>query len=479
MSVTIPFDNSYARLPAPFYTRISPSPVRAPKLVALNAALGAELGLDIAQLQSPAGVAVLSGSATPKGAEPLAQVYAGHQFGGFSPQLGDGRAMLLGEVIDANDIHQDIQLKGSGRTPYSRGGDGRAWLGPVLREYVVSEAMAAMGIPTTRALAAVTTGQDVMREELLPGAVLTRIATSHIRVGTFQFFAARRDLDSLQTLTNFTIARHYPDADGPMALFAAVVRRQASLIARWIGVGFIHGVMNTDNTHVGGITIDYGPCAFMDTYHPARVYSSIDRMGRYAFNKQSEIIVWNLAQLATSLIPLMGKDTDASVNEATKVLHGFTDLYRAAWLTEFRAKLGLKLAQNGDEALINDLLERMAAQQADFTNTFRALAGGNARDQFTDPAVFDDWSTRWQARLALEGTTADEQQALIRATSPALIPRNHRVEEMIQAAVAGDYAPFERLNAALAQPFEDVSEYDDLKRPPTGEEEVTQTFCGT
>ncbi len=479
MSVTFPFDNSYARLPAPFYTRISPSPVSAPKLVALNEALVTGLGLDIAQLQSPAGVAVLSGSATPEGAEPLAQVYAGHQFGGFSPQLGDGRAMLLGEVVDANGIRQDIQLKGSGRTPYSRGGDGRAWLGPVLREYVVSEAMAALGIPTTRALAAVTTGQDVMREELLPGAILTRVATSHIRVGTFQFFAARRDLDPLQVLTDYTIARHYPDSDGPMALFAAVVRRQASLIARWVGVGFIHGVMNTDNTHVGGITIDYGPCAFMDTYHPARVYSSIDRMGRYAFNKQSEIIIWNLAQLATSLIPLMGKDTDASVKEATEVLHGFADLYRAAWLTEFRAKLGLTQAQNGDEALINDLLERMAAQQADYTNTFRALADGNARDQFTDPTVFDDWNTRWQARLVHEGTTEGEQQSLIRASSPALIPRNHRVEEMIQAAVAGDYAPFERLNAALARPFEDVSEYDDLKRPPTEDEEVTQTFCGT
>ena len=479
MPVNIPFDNSYARLPAPFYTRISPSPVSAPKLVGLNEGLAVGLGLDVGELRSPAGVAVLSGSATPDGAEPLAQVYAGHQFGGYSPQLGDGRAMLLGEVVDANGIRQDIQLKGSGRTPYSRGGDGRAWLGPVLREYVVSEAMAALGIPTTRALAAVTTGQDVMREELLPGAVLTRVATSHIRVGTFQFFAARRDLASLQTLTDYTIARHYPDADGPMALFAAVVRSQASLIARWMGVGFIHGVMNTDNTHVGGITIDYGPCAFMDTYHPARVYSSIDRMGRYAFNKQSEIIVWNLAQLATSLIPLMGEDTDASVKEATEVLHGFADLFRAAWLDQFRAKLGLNQAQNGDEVLINDLLARMAAGQADFTNTFRALADGIARDQFVDPAVFDDWNTRWQARLAHEDTTAGEQHALIRATSPARIPRNHRVEEVIQAAVAGDYRPFERLSAALANPFEDTAEYDDLKRPPTEEEEVTQTFCGT
>ena len=477
--VNIPFDNTYARLPDAFYTRISPSPVRSPKLVALNEPLAVELGLDIAELTSRGGIAVLSGSAAPIGAEPLAQAYAGHQFGGFSPQLGDGRAMLLGEVVDTNAVRQDIQLKGSGRTPYSRGGDGRAWLGPVLREYVISEAMAALGIPTTRALAAVTTGQDVMRESILPGAVLTRVASSHIRVGTFQYFAARRDTASLQILTDYTIARHFPDADGPMGLFAAVVAAQAKLIARWMGVGFIHGVMNTDNTHVGGITIDYGPCAFMDSYHAARLYSSIDRNGRYAFGQQPEIIVWNLAQLATSLIPLMGADSDAAVAEATEVLHGFADLYHAAWLEQFRAKLGLKLARSGDAALINDLLERMATQQADFTNTFRALASGNAREQFTDPDAFDDWNKRWQARLALEASTPAKQQTLIRKTSPALIPRNHRIEEMIEAAVAGDYAPFERLNAALAKPFENAPEYDDLKRPPTKEEEVTQTFCGT
>ena len=477
--VHIPFDNTYAQLPDTFFQRISPTPVSAPDMIALNQSLALDLGLNPAELSSRAGVAVLSGSAAPDGATPLAQAYAGHQFGGWSPQLGDGRAMLLGEVIDTSGIRQDIQLKGSGRTPFSRGGDGRAWLGPVLREYVVSEAMAALGIPTTRALAAVATGDTVMRETALPGAVLTRVATSHIRVGTFQYFAARQDTAALQTLTEYTIARHFPDADGPMGLFRAAVQAQAELIARWMGVGFIHGVMNTDNTHVGGITIDYGPCAFMDTYHPARVYSSIDRAGRYAFNQQPEIIVWNLAQFATSLIPLMGEDTDASVKEATEVLHGFADLYHTAWLTEFCAKLGLKQPQNGDDALINDLLARMTAQQADFTNTFRTLADGTARDQFTDPTVFDDWNTRWQARLGHEGTTPEDQQTLIRTTSPALIPRNHRVEEMIQAAVAGDYAPFERLNAALARPFEDVAEFADLKRPPTEEEEVTQTFCGT
>ena len=477
--VNIPFDNTYAELPDAFFSRVSPSPVPAPELVALNAPLAAELGLNLDELKSRAGIAVLSGSAAPDGSAPLAQAYAGHQFGGFSPQLGDGRAMLLGEVVDNKGIRQDIQLKGSGRTPYSRGGDGRAWLGPVLREYVVSEAMAAMNIPTTRALSAVTTGQDVMREAPLPGAVLCRVASSHIRVGTFQYFAARQDLESLQVLTDYTIARHFPDADGPMGLFSAAVTAQAKLIARWMAVGFIHGVMNTDNTHVGGLTIDYGPCAFMDTYHAARLYSSIDQRGRYAYNNQPEIIVWNLAQLATSLIPLMGEDTDASVQKATEVLQSFSEQFQAAWLAEFRAKLGLTLAQNGDEALINELLERMAAQQADFTNTFRALAGGTARDQFTDPTVFDEWNTRWQARLAHEATTDDEQRTLIRSASPALIPRNHRVEEMIQAAVTGDYAPFERLNAALANPFEDIKEYEDLKRPPTSDEEVTQTFCGT
>ena len=477
--VTIPFDNSYARLPDDFFSRISPSPVAAPKLVALNEVLAKNLGLDVAELQSAAGIAVLSGSAAPEGSDPIAQAYSGHQFGGFSPKLGDGRVMLLGEVIDADGVRQDFQLKGSGRTPYSRGGDGRAWLGPVLREYVVSEAMAALNIPTTRALAAVTTGQDVMRETPLPGAVLTRIATSHIRVGTFQYFAARRDVNALKTLTDYTIARHFPQAEGAIGLFAAVVTAQAELIAGWMAVGFIHGVMNTDNTHVGGITIDYGPCAFMDSYHPDRLYSSIDRNGRYAYGQQPEIIVWNLAQLATSLIPLMGDDADAAVLQATDILHSFADQFRAAWLVKFRAKLGLKQAQDGDEALINDLLARMAAQNADFTNTFRALADGTARDQFADPAVFDTWNTGWQVRLAQDGSTAQEQHALIRATSPALIARNHRVEQMIQAAVAGDYAPFHRLNAALAKPFEDASEYDDLKRPPMDDEQVTQTFCGT
>ncbi len=478
MPLTIPFDNSYTRLPEQFYARIGPSPVARPKLVALNEGLAQALGIDVGELRSPAGVAVLSGSAIPDGADPLAQAYAGHQFGGWSPQLGDGRAMLLGEVLDVKGTRQDIQLKGSGRTPFSRGGDGRAWLGPVLREYVVSEAMAALGIPTTRALAAVTTGEHVMRETALPGAVLTRIASSHIRVGTFQYFAARQDTEALKTLVDYTIKRHFPQAETPLDLLQSVITAQARLIARWMGIGFIHGVMNTDNTHIGGITIDYGPCAFMDAYHPARVYSSIDREGRYAFNQQPEIIVWNLAQLANCLLPLMG-DGDTAVKQATEALHGFRDQFLEFWITEHRAKLGLKRTMAGDDELVIDLLDRMAQGKADFTNTFRALADGNARDQFLDPALYDGWHTRWQARLAQEGTVWNQQQALIRTTSPTLIPRNHRIEQVIEAAVAGDYSPFERLIAALARPYEDVAEYADLRRPPSKDEEVQQTFCGT
>jgi uncharacterized protein YdiU (UPF0061 family) len=477
--VKIAFDNSYARLPEKFFSRINPSPVAAPELVALNETLANELGLNTEELRSRAGVSVLSGSAIANGSEPIAQVYAGHQFGGFSPQLGDGRAMLLGEVIDQNAIRQDIQLKGSGQTPYSRRGDGRAWLGPVLREYVISEAMHALKIPTTRALAAVTTGQNVQRETALPGAILTRVATSHIRVGSFEYFAARHDYDALRRLTDYTIARHFPDAESALDLLTAVCDAQARLIARWMGVGFIHGVMNTDNTHVAGITIDYGPCAFMDSYDEMRRYSSIDRRGRYAYGQQSEVIVWNLAQFASALIPLIDADQTVAIAKATKVVHDFPNRFAAAWLAEFRAKLGLSSADEADKSMIDDLLDLMAAGQADFTNIFRALAAGNARDQFDDPAGFDVWETRWRTRLAVENSTLAQQQTLMNKTSPAIIPRNHRIQEMINAAVEGNYTPFERLNAALSRPFDQSGDYDDLKRPPTDEEVVHQTFCGT
>ncbi|KAF0677436.1 protein adenylyltransferase SelO [Profundibacterium mesophilum] len=475
MSLQFAFDNSYARLPGHFYSRIDPTPVRAPVLLALNHALCGTLGLDAQALSGSEGLAVLSGNAVPPGAEPLAQVYAGHQFGGWVPRLGDGRAVLLGELTGSDGQRWDLQLKGAGPTPYSRNGDGRAWMGPVLREYLVSEAMHALGIPTTRALAAVATGEAVLREMPLPGAVLTRVARSHIRVGTFQYFAAREDHDALQRLTSHVIARHYPEADGALGLLEAVVEAQARLIAKWMGVGFIHGVMNTDNMSVAGETIDYGPCAFMDAYDPMQVFSSIDHMGRYAYGRQPDVAVWNLAQLATALLPLMG-ERDAAVSRATEAVHRFPEVFGAAWLSEFRGKLGLERAEEEDGALISALLDRMASQGADFTNTFRALGHGTARAQFADPAAFDGWAEAWQARLAREGGTAETRVAAILSRNPGVIPRTHRIEAAIDAAVGGDMSPFETLHAALARPFEDDA---DLSRPPSEAEAVTQTFCGT
>jgi uncharacterized protein YdiU (UPF0061 family) len=472
MSLHIPFDNSFARLPADFYARQAPQPVKAPRLVAFNDTLAPGLGIRPGEAEEL--TQVFAGNDLPEGATPLAQLYAGHQFGSFNPQLGDGRAILLGETVGQDGVRRDIQLKGSGQTPFSRRGDGRAWLGPVLREYVVSEAMHALGIPTTRALAAVETGETVWREGAQPGAVLTRVAQSHLRVGTFQVFAARGQIANLRKLTDYAIQRHYPDADGPMGLLRAVRDAQSRLIADWMAVGFIHGVMNTDNSAVSGETIDYGPCAFMDVYHPHTVYSSIDRAGRYAYANQPDIAVWNLAQLATALIQQLD-DPQAGVEEATEIVHAMPDLTQANWLNRFRAKLGLSSAQEGDLELVTDLLARMAQNQCDFTNTFRALSDGTARDQFVDPAAYDSWAEGWQRRLQGE----PDPVALQRASNPAFIPRNHRVEEMISAAVSGDYSLFDRLNAALSRPYEDQPENADLQRPPTPDEEVQATFCGT
>ncbi|WP_433988995.1 Protein adenylyltransferase SelO (plasmid) [Pseudoseohaeicola sp. NH-UV-7] len=472
MSMHIPFDNTYAALPPVFFSSQKPTPVRAPQLLAYNEGLAELLGLPDAGQDELA--QVFSGNHLPDGSAPIAQLYSGHQFGHYNPQLGDGRAVLLGEVVGTDGQRRDIQLKGSGPTPYSRSGDGRAWLGPVLREYVVSEAMHALGIPTTRALAAVATGEPVYREGALPGAVLTRVAASHLRVGTFQVFAARSDTRSLQQLTDYAIARHYPAADGPMGLLTAVRDAQAALVAKWMSVGFIHGVMNTDNCAISGETIDYGPCAFLDTYHPDTVFSSIDRQGRYAYANQPDIIVWNLAQLATALIQIM-PDRDAAVEEATAIIHATPTLIRGHWLRLFGRKIGLAQAQEDDMALISDLLTRMAQEQADFTNTFRALADGTARAQFTDPTSYDAWHSDWQARLASE----PDAPALMRATNPALIPRNHRIEQMIEAAVAGDMAPFHRLLSALATPYDDNPAVADLARPPLETEIVPATFCGT
>ncbi len=469
----IRFDNSYARLPERFYTRQAPAPVKKPELIIVNKALSDHLDIPPEYLTAD----ILTGNRVPDGAEPLAQAYSGHQFGNWAGQLGDGRAILLGEVVGAEG-RRDIMLKGAARTPWSRGGDGRAWLGPVLREYLVSEAMHALGVPTTRALGAATTGESVQRERAYPGAVLTRVASSHIRVGTFQHFAAAGDREALGILTDYTIRRHYPDADGALGLLGAVLRAQADLVARWKGLGFIHGVMNTDNMALSGETIDYGPCAFMDGFDPARVFSSIDHMGRYAWNAQPNMAHWNLARLAEALLPLIHPDENAAIKAAEQVLEGFSPAFEAAWLATFRAKIGLTTQEPGDRALIQGLLARMAGCRADFTATFRALAGGSAAKHITDPGAWDSWAPDWQARLARE-PDPDGAPARMRAANPALIPRNHQVEAMIQAALTGDFAPFHRLLAVLSRPFDDQPEAADLARPPAPDEEVRQTFCGT
>ena len=470
----IRFDNSYARLPQGFFTRTAPTPVSAPELIALNRPLAQRLGLDPDWLTSEAGIAMLAGNALPEGAEPIAQAYAGHQFGGFVPQLGDGRAVLLGEVLAPDGARFDIQLKGAGPTPFSRRGDGRAWLGPVLREYLISEFMAAFGIPTTRALAAVATGERVIRESVLPGAVLTRVASSHIRVGTFEFYAARGDKARLQLLADHVIARHYPDASGPGDLLQRVVDRQAATIAGWMALGFIHGVMNTDNMSISGETIDYGPAAFMDAFRPDKVFSSIDAGGRYAWNEQPNIAVWNLAQLASCLVPLMGND-DAAVAEATRIVHSFPDTYQREWLTRFAAKLGISAPLAEDEALIRRLLDLMAAEGADFTRTFAGLSMGTARNEFARTEAFDAWAADWQARVS---ELRDARTCLLRA-NPRRIPRNHRIEAAIDAAREGDFTPFQRLDSALRAPFDEREEWADLALAPQPDEIVHRTFCGT
>ena len=492
MTIHFPFQNTYARLPDRFYARIAPTPVTEPRLVALNRDLAAELGLDADALASPEGTAILAGQRVPEGAEPLAAAYAGHQFGSFVPRLGDGRAILLGEVVDRSGRRRDVQLKGSGPTPFSRSGDGRAALGPVLREYLVSEAMAALGIPTTRALAAVTTGEPVVRETLLPGAVLTRVAASHIRVGTFQFFAARRDVEGLRALADHVIARHDPAAAGKpkryRALLDGVIARQAALVARWLGIGFIHGVMNTDNVSVSGETIDYGPCAFMDAYDPATVFSSIDRQGRYAYGNQPRIAQWNLARLAEALLPLLDDDLDRAVAEAEEALGAFGDAFEAAYDGVMRAKLGLSTARDGDRALAGDLLARMKENAADFTLTFRRLsdaAEADGRDEpvrglFVDPTAFDGWAARWRERLAAEDGDGPARAAAMRAVNPAFIPRNHRVEAALRAAIENDdFGPFEELHAVLRRPFEDQPGREAYASPPEPHERVSATFCGT
>jgi serine/tyrosine/threonine adenylyltransferase len=483
------FDNSFARSLEGFFKSCQAEPAVAPKLLQFNHALAEELGLDPVALDSEAGLAIFSGNAVPEGSEPLAQAYAGHQFGGFSPQLGDGRALLLGEVIDTKQRRRDIQLKGSGRTPFSRGGDGLAAIGPVLREYLIGEGMHALGVPTTRALAAVATGKHVYREIALPGAILTRIAASHIRVGTFQYAGARGDIVKVRELADYAIQRHYPDtadAENPyLAFFAAVADAQAALVARWMNIGFIHGVMNTDNMTISGETIDYGPCAFMDRYAASTVFSSIDQYGRYAYANQPEILTWNLARLAETLIPHVDTKKERAIELLTETIECIQPLYESYWLTGMRAKLGLTTEDILDQELINDLLKIMEAGQADFTLTFRrlsnALRGDSdaVRNLFKEPDAFDAWAERWQKRLEQEKVVTETAAQAMDRVNPIYIPRNHKVEEALAAAVNQDMTPFSKLLEVVSQPFEEVAGNEAYAEPAPATNRPYQTFCGT
>jgi serine/tyrosine/threonine adenylyltransferase len=488
--VPFAFDHSYAWLPERFYARVKPSPVAEPRLLAWNEPLAELLGLAREDLMAPEQVQAFAGNRVPDGAEPLALAYAGHQFGRFVPQLGDGRAILLGEIVGRDGVRRDVQLKGAGPTPFSRGGDGRAAIGPVLREYLVSEAMSALGVPTTRALAAVATGEQVYRDEPLPGAVLTRVASSHLRVGTFEYFAARDDHAALVQLMEYTVARHYPHAAHTpvpaLGLLDAVMDAQARLVARWLALGFVHGVMNTDNTSIAGETLDYGPCAFLDGFDPNRTFSSIDQGGRYAFQNQPSIALWNLARLAETLLPLIDADPTRAIAAATALLEEFPARFTAAHAAELRKKLGLCTAQDGDDALAEALLLRMAEQRADFTLCFRRLAdvaaGADTAELtalFSDPTSIQRWLESWRARSLNEPAAPAERAAAMRAASPAFIPRNHRIEEMITAARNGDLGPFERLLRVLARPYDDQPDAADLAEPPGEGQWSYRTFCGT
>lgn len=487
------YDTSYARLPAALHAQVWPYGASAPRLIVRNQAVMEVLGFDAAAMTPTQAASIFSGNVTAPGSQPLAMAYAGHQFGGFNPQLGDGRALLLGEVIGRDGRRYDIQLKGSGQTPFSRRGDGRAALGPVLREYALSEAMAALGVPTTRALAAVSTGDMVLRDRVLPGGMVTRVASSHLRVGTFEYAARLADGQALRELVDYALWRHPTgdDVDGPPALrlLHGVVQRQAELVARWMGIGFIHGVMNTDNCSISGETIDYGPCAFMDGYHPARVYSSIDHQGRYAFANQPAVAQWNMAVLAQALLRLIDPDEGLALTHAQGAVDGFASAFANAYDGVMRAKLGLLDADDNDSTLVQQLLSIMQEHEADLTNTFRALNGALEGDGSVllghlgrDGAA---WIERWQARLAQDGLQEErmvKRQAMMHRANPAIIARNHRVEAMIVAGLEGDFAPFHAVVAALAHPFDVApagSEAALLAGPPQSHEIVHATFCGT
>lgn len=462
--------------------------VRDPRLVVLNEPVAAELGLDVEALRQPAGVAALVGQALPAGTVTVAQAYAGHQFGGFSPRLGDGRALLLGELAHVDGRRRDLHLKGSGATPFSRGGDGRAVLGPMLREHVISEAMHALGIPTTRALAVVATGETVMREEPQPGAILVRVAASHLRVGSFQFAATTGDLELLRALADHAIARHHPaaaDAPNPyLALFDAVVEVQAALVAQWMSVGFVHGVMNTDNMTISGETIDYGPCAFMEAYDPATVFSSIDHGGRYAYGNQPRIAHWNLARLGEALLPLLGDTAEAAVEAANGVLLTFAARYDRHWLAAMRAKVGIADGGDDDRVLVDDLLGLLESQRVDMTTAFRALSSivrgeDRATELFAEPAAFTAWVARWQACLDRDGRSADEVAAAMDRTNPVYVPRNRLVDAALTSAMAGDLGPYERLVEVVTHPFEEHPGWDEYALPAPPDAGPFRTYCGT
>jgi len=489
----LPFDNSYARLPERFYARRLPVPVASPGLIRVNHPLAKYLGLDPEWLESKNGIEMTAGNFIPEGTDPIATAYAGHQFGGWNPQLGDGRAILLGEVKAVDGVRHDIQLKGSGRTEYSRGGDGRAPLGPILREYLVSEAMSVLGVPTSRVLAAVTTGESVIREGRLPGAVLARVAQSHIRIGTVQFFASRQDAEALEMLVEHVINRHYPEAaktDNPVrTMLDGIIARQADLVAHWLSLGFIHGVMNTDNMLLSGETVDYGPCAFMDEFDPGKVFSSIDHDGRYAYSNQPAVAHWNLSVLTQSLLTLLDTDPDKALASGQAAIDAFPGLYQSAYQHHMSKKIGIQKPDKNDLALVQDLMGHMQQEQTDFTLTFRRLSdlvhpstesGGGVGSLFELPDTFAPWVERWQERLANEPLEASLRQAGMYAANPVYIPRNHLVEEAIKAGEKhNDFKPFHKLIDILTQPFEYRSDDARYAIPPRPEQVVTQTFCGT
>ncbi|QKE75064.1 YdiU family protein [Arthrobacter citreus] len=478
------FDNSYSKLPEFFFAIQDLNPVSSPELVVLNKPLAESLGLDVQALQNEESINVFAGNQIPEGGLPLAQAYAGHQFAHFN-MLGDGRALLLGEQITPNNERYDLQLKGSGRTPYSRGGDGRAALGPMLREYIISEAMHALGIPTTRSLAVITTGEQIQRDTRLPGAIMTRIAASHIRVGTFQYVSRWGSVNELKDLADYTIKRHYPEikSDDPnryLLLLKGVIKRQVSLIIKWQMVGFIHGVMNTDNMTISGETIDYGPCAFMDTYDPATVFSSIDLRGRYAYGNQPKMAGWNLARFAETVLPLLHDDQEKALEIAQDAISEYPIAYVDNWVAGMRKKIGLFNEEEQDKSLIDELLEIMEKNKADYTNTFRALSYGQQDEPLFETTEYKKWENQWQKRLNRQSESKEESLQLMKDNNPTVIPRNHRVEEALEAATKdGDYSVMEKLVKVLSNPFVKSKEQVNYCSLPPDPDRPYQTYCGT